>query len=308
MNRSGTRAVVIFLFIGILFIVVEIVLRNVWGFGEMLLFQEDRDFEYIAKPNQHVVRFGNDNIYNEYSMRSLPLTEQDKCIVLGFGDSVLNGGTLTDQDSLATTIVEKSLRESYSGARFLNVSAASWGPDNCAAYLNRYGSFNAKMILLFVSSHDAYDNMTHEKTVGVHKSYPEKQYPLALLELMSRYVMPRIMNAIGSGDNANELMINKDGTEFNPGFEFFKTYSEANNIPLLVCLHAERKEVEQGKFNSKGEAILSFCAKNNIKVITGIDVAEKLSDFRDDIHINETGQRRWAKVLSKEIEDIVSCQ
>ncbi len=307
MNESMIRASVVVLFVGILLIMTEIILRSVWGFGEMLLFQEDQDFEYIAKPNQSIVRFGNENIYNEYSMRSLPLTRDVKCVVVGFGDSVFNGGTLTDQDSLATTIVENSLKQTSPGARFLNVSAASWGPDNCAAYLKRYGSFNAKMIILFISSHDAYDNITHEKTVGVHKSYPEKQYPLALLELMGRYVMPRVMNALGSEVNANELMINKDGTEFNPGFEFFKNYSQDNNIPLLVCLHAERKEVEQGKFNPQGEEILAFCAKNNIKVITGMEVREELSDFRDDIHINEKGQKRWAGVLLKEIRDMISC-
>ena len=147
----------------------------------MVLFQEDNAIEYIPAPNQHSVRFGNKIAYNEYSMRSLPIDADDRCIVLGFGDSVLNGGTLTDQDSIATTIVEKQLQRTNESIRFLNISAGSWGPDNCAAYLNKFGSFNAKMIILFVSSHDAYDNMTFEKTVGVHKSYPKEQYHLAFL-------------------------------------------------------------------------------------------------------------------------------
>ena len=129
-------------------------------------------------------------------MRSLPIGTNDGCTVLGFGDSVLNGGTLTDQDSIATTIVEKQLRRTNANLRFLNISAGSWGPDNCAAYLKKFGSFDAKMIVLFVSSHDAHDNMTFEKTVGVHKSYPNEQYPLALLELLDRYVRPRLMKLI----------------------------------------------------------------------------------------------------------------
>jgi hypothetical protein len=94
----------------------------------------------------------------------LPLTEKNECIILGFGDSVINGGTIIDQDSLATTITENQLQNRIgNGVRFLNISAPSWGPDNCAAYLNKYGSFNARMLVLFVSSHDAHDNMTLKK-------------------------------------------------------------------------------------------------------------------------------------------------
>ncbi len=102
----------ILLFFSITLIFLEVMLRKVWGFGEMsILFQEDAASEYIAKPNQNKRRFGNNVIYNQYSMRSGPVKRDDKCVILGFGDSVFNGGTLTDQDSLATTIVENELQK-----------------------------------------------------------------------------------------------------------------------------------------------------------------------------------------------------
>lgn len=287
------------------FVAVEVALRIGWGFGKMLLFQEDKELEYIAKPNQRLTRFGNENIYNEYAMRSLPITKDDDCVVLGFGDSVLNGGTLTDQDSLATTLVENELREMGKEIRFLNISAASWGPDNCAAYIKKYGTFNARMIILFVSSHDARDNMTFEKTVGVHESYPDKQYPLAVLEVLDRYLVPRLINVLKKNDDAANLRINTAAAEFNSGFEFFKSYAEQNKIPFVVCLHAETDEVRQKNFNDQGTEILQYCATNNIKVISGLQIGEQLSDFRDYIHINEGGQKRWAKVLLKEIQETV---
>jgi hypothetical protein len=56
-------------------------------------------------------------------------------------------------------------------------------------------------------------------------------------------------------------MINKEGGQFNSGFDFFRNFAEKNNIPLLVCLHAERTEVEAGKFNSEVRRILNYCAK-----------------------------------------------
>ncbi len=288
----------------------EFALRKFLGLGDAtILFREDPGFEYIAQPNQDKVRFGNRVVYNEYSMRSLPLTEDDQCIVLGFGDSVINGGVLTDQDSLATTLVEKELRrEGNNGFRFLNISAASWGPDNCAAYLKKFGSFEAKMIILFVSSHDAYDNMTFEKIVGVHESYPDRTYRLALFELVNRYLTPRVSGAFTNGINppVDSLMINKNGGTFNPGFDFFRNYSRENNIPLVVCLHAETTEVENGSFNEHGKEILSYCASNGIKVISGLEIGEQLSDFSDGIHINESGQKRWARYLYPEIYQTIN--
>lgn len=299
--------IIILVFLVLAAIILEITLRKVWGFGDMtILFQADSAFEYIAKPNQNKVRFGNKVIVNEFSMRSLPLSEADECIILGFGDSVINGGTLTDQDSLATTIVENQLRaDKGKGFRFLNISAASWGPDNCAAYLNKFGDFNAKMILLIVSSHDAYDNMTFEKTVGVHESYPEEPYSLALLEVVDRYLIPRLTTALTDTTKTTGLMINRNSTEFNSGFEFFRNFSEKNGIPFTICLHAERKEVASGKFNAQGEEILEYCKKNNIKVISGLQIGEEVGDFRDDIHINEKGQKRWANVLFNEIQETI---
>jgi hypothetical protein len=298
-NPMRKRPLIILLLAGATFIFVEVALRKLWGFGTMLLFQADQDFEYIAQPNQSIVRFGKAISYNEYSMRSNPLSNRDTCIVLGFGDSVINGGTLTDQDSLATSIVESKLK----GARFLNISAGSWAPDNCAAYLKKYGNFDAKMIILFVSSHDAHDNMTHENTVGVHPSYPDKQYPLAIIEVIDRYVIPRISKLSEPNGEENSLMINKGGVGFNSGFEFFNNYTKELGIPFLVCLHAEKVEVEEKKYNSQGVEILNFCEKNNIRVISGLAIGENSSHFIDGIHLNQKGQKLWSEALEKEIAE-----
>ncbi len=283
-------------------LIIEFSLRKIWGLGDTLLFRADKDFEYIAQPNQTKFRFGNRIVYNEYSMRSYPLSPDDDCIVLGLGDSVINGGSLTDQDSLATSIVENELR----GIRFLNISAGSWGPDNCAAYLKKYGSFNAKLMILFVSSHDAYDNMTFENIVGHHESYPDNQYALASFELLMRYALPGMIGPLTDNSEARQLVINKNGEDFNPGFEFIKNYTKTLNIPLIICLHAEEAEMNENKYNSQGEEIIRFCKKNNVKLISGLEVGENLSHMRDQIHLNSKGQKLWANVLLKEIKETLS--
>ncbi|HTE32623.1 MAG TPA: hypothetical protein VK666_19720 [Chryseolinea sp.] len=283
-------------------VIAEVTLRLKWGFGQMVLFDEDPGYEYIARPNQNRMRFGNTIVYNEYSMRSDPLLASDSCVILGFGDSVVNGGTLSDQDSLATTMVE---REFGKHVRFLNVSAGSWGPDNCAAFLKKHGHFNAKLIVLFVSSHDAHDNMEFEKTVGVHESYPDAQYPLAIIEVIDKYIIPILREKLSHNSTTDNLMINKGGETFNSGFAYFYGYTQQHHIPLIIFHHAELAEVQKGEFNEQGKEIVAFCEAHNIPYISGLQIGETASDFRDEIHINDQGQKRWARFLLKDVKDYV---
>ena len=127
----------------------------------MPLYAASGKYEYMALPNQSGVRLGNRYYYNVFGMRSDEVNPHKKHI-LGLGDSVIYGGVQTDQDSLAT-----SLFSAETGMQMLNISAGSWGPDNCAAYLKEKGMFDAKGIFLLVSSHDAHDNMDFMPVVGI---------------------------------------------------------------------------------------------------------------------------------------------
>lgn len=114
----------------------EIILRYKYGFCNAPLYISDPDFEYIYAPNQNAKRFGNVIQTNSLSMRSKEVSPSDSLVILLIGDSVVNGGNLTDQDSIATTILEKRFVKKYGKKiRVLNISAGSWGPDNIAAFL-----------------------------------------------------------------------------------------------------------------------------------------------------------------------------
>ncbi|MBK0368804.1 hypothetical protein I5M07_03065 [Flavobacterium sp. SE-1-e] len=262
--------------------------------------KEDPDFEYIAQPNQHRFRFRNNVNYNSKSMRSDEVDTKAN-IILGFGDSIINGGVQTDQDSLATTILSDTLSKiADKKVQFLNISAGSWGPDNCYAYLTKNGNFGAKSIFLFVSSHDAYDNMNFEKIVGINESFPNKQYQFAVVELFDRYIIPRIKKAFRQNlafqDN---LGINKkkEYSTFNSGFQSFLIYSKSNNIPLTLFLHAELAEVKARHYNEQGKEIIQFAHQNNIPIILDLERGLDVEDFRDDIHVNANGQKKIASAV-----------
>jgi hypothetical protein len=287
----------------LLLLAAELVLRFYYGFCDAVLIKEDLAFEYIAQPDQSRFRFRKQIKYNEFSMRS-DSVKKSSFKILGFGDSVINGGTLTDQDSLATTKLSKSLSTLMDqDVQVLNVSAGSWGPDNCAAYLNKYGDFNAKLILLVVSSHDAYDNMNFEKIVGVNPNFPDKQYKLALCELFGRYILPKFIKS----DNAGELGINKQtaSSGFNSGFQKIYDHAQQRNIPMIIYLHPERSEVAAKKYNAQGEEIIKFAKSNAIFLEKELDLGITEDDYRDDIHLNDAGQRRMFNNLHEQIKEMV---
>lgn len=117
----------------VLLVSLELILRFAFGLCNAMLYKSSDAYEYIAAPNQNRYRMGAHIQINSYSQRCEE-PDSTKVRVLGLGDSVLFGGTTTDQEDLASSIFSEE-----TGMQMLNISAGSWGPDNCAAYLREKG-------------------------------------------------------------------------------------------------------------------------------------------------------------------------
>lgn len=301
------KQIIIYTLCGI--ICLEFWLRHHYGFCDALLYRSSSSYEYIPQPNQDRHRFGAHIHYNSYSQRSEE-PDSTKIRILGLGDSVLFGGTMIDQDSIATTLFSKQ-----TGMQMLNIAAGSWGPDNCAAYLEENGTFGAKAMILVCSSHDAYDVMSHIPVVGIYPNYPDKQYGCAIWELTDRYLMPRIRHYFHTHrlssdpdekvvEQAQGEQVEKKGITFNPGFDSLKKIAEQKHIPFCIYLHPELSELEQGKFNSMGQEILEWTEENGIYTVNGLTEEMEPDMYRDIIHLNEKGQRKLAETLKKIVTNL----
>lgn len=290
----------------IFFSIVEIILRYVFGFCYAVLYQSSPAYEYIAQPNQHRYRFFSHIDYNSYSQRSEE-PDSTKTIVLGLGDSVIFGGTMLDQDSIATTLFSKE-----TGMQMLNISSGSWGPDNCAAYLKEKGTFGAKAMVLVCSSHDAFDVMSHIPVVGIYPNYPDKQYKLAIWEVIDRYLMPRIKvyfrgkQLLDPDAQVVEKVKSDDGVakkslNFDPGFDQLLQISEEKHIPFFIYLHPEVGEVMSRKYKEGGLMIMEWAKTHHVKLMDGLNEGVTVDMYRDVIHLNEKGQRNLANSLKKMI-------
>lgn len=291
----------IIIFLTATIIICEILLRYSLGFCDAILYEDNPLYEYIAQANQNRIRFGNRIIINGYSQRN-ENPDNYKNKILGLGDSVLFGGTLIDQDSLATSIITND-----TGYLMINVSCGSWGPDNCAAYIEKYGTFDAKAIVLVCSSHDAYDVMNFAPVAGVYPTYPKEQSCCAIAELFTRYIIPFIAKKItllkyDPDQSVTNKSVKKKSVSFNDGFDKLKVISQIYNIPFMIYLHPEISEVSNKRYNIMGEEIINWCKKNEVPLMCGLDKMKSYM-YNDIIHLNEKGQKQLAENLEQFIKE-----
>ncbi len=122
-----------------LFVVTEIGLRLLFGFGNPLTYIGDQKIGYLLTPSQRTRRFGNRIEINQYSMRGAniqqtPLPSSLRILLLG--DSIANGGWWTNQENTISNLMMGSLTsqvsrisENITQVEVLNASANSWGSE-----------------------------------------------------------------------------------------------------------------------------------------------------------------------------------
>lgn len=303
-NRKKTLLITLAL-AATLFAAAELYSRYGLGLGDPPLSIADDKIEYLFAPNQDCHRFGNRIHYNDVSLRndydSGVLTNGVE-VALMLGDSVLNGGALTDHEHLATTIAERELRAKGRDIRILNCSAGSWGPVNCAEYIRKYGDFGAKSVWILLNPADLWDVPDYTAIVGTI-TFPDKKPLLASWELVNRYLLPRIkgifkprVSRLESGEGLIRGGMTKSAAE------------KASLEAIAYCL--ERAPKNSGILYSRlktdwGGAAMSesetklraFCKEKGYAFrLLELDPA---TDYRknDGIHINENGQRKLAALI-----------
>lgn len=287
----------------------ELFARYYLGLGDPPLSMSDPDIEYLFKPSQDVSRFGNQVRYNAYSMRSdaFPKTksEDEALRVLVLGDSIVNGGSLTDQADLATELLKAKLTEQLGKkVQVGNISAGSWGPGNLTAYLNKHGLFDADLFLLVLSSHDAADTPTFEPLVGVSPAFPNQKPILALEEAVIRYLLPRILprekKASDQSQPTQDPATEEDFIAIDDFNALVRLIQNAQ-IPIVLLQHPERKELIDG-YKPGYQALADAADRLSVPRIdlapylqAAIDNGQTI--YRDQIHPNKAGQAALFKAL-----------
>ncbi len=185
---------------------IEVTLRVRYGLGNPVVYTPHPTIEYVLEPNQSGHRLGNRYLVNRYGMRSDDFpptkTDEDETRVLVLGDSVLFGGSQTNQFDLPTEVARRALSAETEGPVVVgNAAVGSWGPPNQLAYLEEHGPLDADVVVLVLSSHDARDSPDFIPVGRWPVERPSRKPLLALTEAWARMVAPRFDGWIGAGDD-----------------------------------------------------------------------------------------------------------
>ncbi len=290
-------------------IAIELVLRVVIGMGDPPLYDTDPGWEYAVRPGVYH-RFGNTVSVNRWHMRSPDVdkrkSDPNELRILIMGDSVVNGGSPTDDRELATTLIQQSLAaELKRPVRVLNISAGSWGPTNLLEYTKAHGTFDADIAVIVLNSLDYGDEPTY---APLGAEMPTSKPWLAIQEGLANYV-PRAIEKVRGVQPAPDTDLNPPPERAERTLASIRslvTRLRADGIRVAAVQHM-RRDLEIKKSPLIGHAKLGGELRSLGVPIFQTDAwfrahdADVPSVWRDDIHPSAAGQRGLASVLAEAV-------
>jgi lysophospholipase L1-like esterase len=285
----------------------ELVLRAGWGFGNPPLVQADTDVGYLFKANQNLKRFGNRVIYNQYGLRSAPIQEwpaRGRIRILCLGDSVTNGGSLTDQSLTYPYRLEAQLGARGVRAETLNASAGGWAPANELAFLRTRGTFHARTVVLEIGTNDLCQMKAGPEIVG-SEDFPSQAPISAIGELLTRYVWPRLTAAVRPAQPQEPIDCSSElRTQVLRTIGDMIGESRRHGAPPVILLMPDRAEVENREdASSLRDGLFKLAQSEHVPLTDMLPrfrafAARGESDFRDGVHPNPAGDQRMAEAVA----------
>jgi len=296
----------------------ELFCRLAIGLGDPPLYQADGQMEYILQPSKTYHRFHNRFTVNRYGMRAddFPASKSipDELRVIVVGDSIIYGGVRIDQNDIDTEILKRELQREFGRPVVVgNASAKSWGPPNELAYLKRYGTLDADVVILELSSHDYADTPTFVPVVGVSADYPDKKPPLALADLFETYLLPRYLHIGETPVGIDKTMIDtaqseQDVIECRESEREFFRFARNRGAKVALMQHLTLPELI-GKYHPGYYANQEVARQENVPYVN--DARELLNQLKsgknpyfegDPLHLNRFGQPILAHTLLRAVE------
>ncbi len=291
----------------------ELALRRLFGFGNPLLYVADDEIGYRLAPNQDVRRFGNRILINAYSMRGeaiAPSRAPDSLRVLILGDSIANGGWWTDQHQTISALLQQHISASsgtlmFSSVEVLNASANSWGPRNELAYLQTFGCFESQIVVLVINTDDLFATAPTSLPVGRDRNYPARKPPLAIAEVVGRYVLPATpipeLDAVRA-EGGDRVGANLDA------IGRIQAYVKQQGGQCMVVMTPLFRELgnpgSRDYERTARDRLVTFAQHQHLPYLDALPLLNGLDDpkqvYRDHIHFNAAGNQQIVEFIMAE--------
>ncbi len=297
-------SIIILSLLGIL-LMTELGLRLIGGLGKRVTFIPDEEIGYLLAPNQNVRRFGKTTLVNQYSMRSASIEKErpkDTLRVLMLGDSIINGNWWTDQKAVLSEVIEKQIHApNFKQIEVLNASANSWNPRNQIAYLRRFGTFDAQLIILVINTDDLSGQAPTFLPVGNDLNYPDNQPNSAIGEILERQFFPPKQVVIPK----EKIGLNKKNLE---AIKQIKEVAKQSSAKFILAITPLRREATDNPENYDKRArnrLYDWVKENEVTFINFLPIFQQYNSpnslYRDHIHLSPLGDAIVADTLTKAI-------
>lgn len=242
--------------------------------------------------------------YNCEGLRSeelKPISIQVNNRVLCVGDSVTNGGSFTDQVDTYPYQLEKRLLQSGRRVQVLNASAGGWAIENELNYLRAKGVYSAKVVILQVGSGDLYQRKNTRADIENDPSFPTAPPLSAMTELISRYLLPRVIGGGKARQESSEQMTESEYQQCRVLLERMVSFVRCNGAIAVFLLMPDQNEAVNGKYehnhisNLRDLCQLPSCVFVDALTRFHDSVNACAKPYRDEVHPNEIGNRIMAE-------------
>lgn len=287
-------------------VITEVGLRIIMGLGNPPLYIADPQIGYLLAPNQKLHRQGSFYETNQYSMRSQPLAVNPSKRILLLGDSVVNGSWWTDQSKTLSSLLSQQLQDqSQDKLEILNISANSWGPRNELAYLQRFGLFEATVLVLVINTDDLFATQPVSSVVGKSPTYPDKPPALALIEYYQLFIAPP--KPFPELNQLKEATTEKQRLRQNlAAIKEIKAIADQSNTQFILVLTPLLREFQEGATDNEQKGRNSLKNLLTAEKINYIDILDVWADFpqpeflyRDRIHPTSQGNLKIVEAIAK---------
>jgi lysophospholipase L1-like esterase len=272
------------------------------------LLYEATAYGYRIRPSQELERFGNHISYNAYGMRSQEISPQPRAgtlRILCIGDSITNGGTLTDQSQTYPALLEGFLRDHRFTAEVLNASAGGWALGNEEGWLHQQGIFGSAFVVLEIGTLDLFQTTVSSSLVDHHPAFPSHPPTLGLEQALRRYLLPRIAPAWSASDPGTQVAdrdVQFARRSIGRLLDMARFIRAGGATPIVV--HVEQPQTLEADDAVTMAAKEELRGTLNVAEIPFVSAGPAMRDgnfFRDGLHPNAAGNRILAKLVAEQI-------
>lgn len=312
-NRSrGTRTLVWGGLLAALLLAGELAGR-VLGLHTPMLY-EVTPYGYRVAPDQDIRRFGHRVFINHQGLRNesiTPLPAVGTLRILCLGDSITSGGAITDQDDTYPYQLQHLLEGKGKKVEVLNASAPGWAIANEAGWLRENGVLGSQLVVITIGTLDLFQELAGPETVDGHPSFPSQAPALALEDLVTHYLVPRILRrrTADPGAGLSAQLLQEARENIGLLVDMAQRARQAGAIPAVLFIEQPGRYELSDTYTVAAKTLLfAKLTQHEIAHADSRQPVERAGGaalFRDGLHPNTEGYKVLARVAGDMLDPIL---